>query len=81
MVRRPNATEEGDELPPLDPSSDAAQAIALLEWARQRGFRVGPYLKVGELAFQVRDLRQTEGGVPMKDEGDIFAEHGYEEPK
>lgn len=50
--------DDGNVLTPPEPGSDAANAIYLLEYARKRGFRVGPTLKIGDVVMQVRDLRQ-----------------------
>lgn len=50
--------EDGNELTPPEPGTDVAHIIYLLEYARKRGFKVGPALKVGETTIQVRDLRQ-----------------------
>lgn len=55
-----------DQLPPAKeaapaktPSSaDVASAIKLLEWARAKGFRIGPTLHVGSVTMQVSDVRQ-----------------------
>lgn len=53
--------ESGDPVLSVDPHSDAGQLVALLEWARKRGFRIGPTVKIGAVVAQVEDLRQTEG--------------------
>jgi hypothetical protein len=60
MTRRHEITDEdGNELAPPEPGTDAANIIYLLEYARRRGFRIGPTLKVGETVLQVVDLRQA----------------------
>jgi hypothetical protein len=57
----PEFDDEGGELPVAPRDSDVGQLIYLLEWARIRGFRVGPTVQVGELIVQITDLRQDEG--------------------
>lgn len=53
--------DDGNVLPVPGPESgDVEKAIYLLEYARLRGFRIGPTLKVGAIVTQVRDLRQEE---------------------
>lgn len=77
----PDHDENGDPLPAVSASSDVGQLIYLLEWARLRGFRLGPTLQVGGLIVQVSDLRQTEGRrgpSEPHDEGPWKAA-GYEE--
>lgn len=74
------ADENGNDLPELDPHGDMAKLVFLLEYARKRGFRVGPTVQIGELIVQVRDLRQQEGKASPVDDGDIWAEHGHKEP-
>ena len=60
--------EHGNPLPVLDPTSSAYQLVALLEYCRARGFRIGPYVKIGDVAAQVQDIRQHEGsGVPRSE--------------
>lgn len=60
MTRKHEITDEdGNELLPPEPGTDAANVIYLLEYARKRGFRIGPTLKVGETVLQVTDLRQA----------------------
>lgn len=50
--------EDGNALPPPEPGTDVAHAIYLLEYARLRGFRIGPALEIGVIKMHVRDLRQ-----------------------
>lgn len=52
---------DGNDIIPPPAETDVGQLIYLLEWARRRGFAVGPNVRVGTLLLQVRDLRQTEG--------------------
>jgi len=47
---------------------DVSQAIRLLEYARSRGFRIGPELHVGVVHMQVADLKQAVIGAPTVDE-------------
>lgn len=70
--RKPVTTSDGDALPALPADHDVMAAIHLLEYARSRGFRVGPYLIVGSVKVQIRDVRQEKlenmGGVPERSE-------------
>lgn len=60
MTRRHELLDEdGNVLAPPEPGTDTANAIYLMEYARKRGFRVGPTLKVGDVVLQVVDLRQA----------------------
>jgi hypothetical protein len=83
MAKRPLATDEGEALPMLPADSDLGQLIYLLEYARIRGFRLGPEIQIGNLIVKVDDLRQKlrDPGDPKKPdkEGDIWSEHGHEE--
>ncbi len=76
--KRPPATEEGDELPAIDPKSDVGMLVALLEWGRDRGFQLGPTIQVGAVTVQVRDMR-IDRDKPERnaEETDIFTEHGH----
>lgn len=56
----PEHDEEGRPIGAPTSGSDVAQLTYLLEWARIRGFRVGPMIAVGGLQLQIRDLRQHE---------------------
>ena len=61
-------TDEGDSLSVPDVNSDAGVIVYLLEFARRRGFAIGPMIRVGKIALQVTDLRQaTQGNVPDMD--------------
>jgi hypothetical protein len=72
-------------------NADADAAMRLLEWARRKGFRIGPELTVGGVSMHVVDVRLVRreklvGGIPGDDEDDddeddeatpgILAEHG-----
>lgn len=71
--------EHGNALPALDPTSPVFQLVALLEYARHRGFRIGPMVRIGDVTVQVQDLRQDEGrGVAPPDVGPWTAA-GYPE--
>lgn len=65
--------DDGNALPPPEPGSPVAQIIYLLEYARTRGFRIGPQVQVGDTIVQVLDLRQakamqqTEDAIPDLD--------------
>lgn len=50
--------EDGDPLPQPAAASDLADLIQLLEYARTKQFRIGPMIRIGKIALQVRDLRQ-----------------------
>jgi hypothetical protein len=64
----------------IDPSSDVAQLVWLLEVARQRGYRIGPAVQIGSLTLQVEDLRQEEGRRnPAAGDPGPWAEHGHTE--
>lgn len=80
-MTKPDAIDEhGNALLDIDPLSSAGQLVALLEYGRCRGFRIGPYVKIGELAVQVQDLRQTEGAdMPSVPDEGIWKAAGYEE--
>lgn len=72
--------DDAGDLPQLDPLTDAGQLVALLEYARRRGFRIGPYVKLGSIQLQVQDLRQTEGrGVELPPDKGPWAAAGFEE--
>lgn len=60
----PDADDDGNPLALPDPTTDVGQLIYLLEWARIRGFQVGPMVKLGRLVVQVQDLRAREGDAP-----------------
>lgn len=80
MPQLPDADSDGNSLTPPAPQTDTERLIYLLEWARLRGFRLGPNLQIGDLVVQVTDLRQTEGrgGGGELDEGP-WAAHGHKE--
>lgn len=71
-------TDEGDELPELDMKSDLGQLIHLLEYARRRGFKIGPTVQINQIIVQVADLSQQAGDRPPPDV-DIWKAHGHEE--
>lgn len=52
---------DGNDIAAPPAETDVGRLIYLLEWARKRGFRVGPMVRCGTLILQVQDLRQTEG--------------------
>ena len=51
--------DDGNLLPPPDPSSPVAQFIYLIEYGRTRGFVIGPHVQIGDLIVEVRDMRQA----------------------
>jgi hypothetical protein len=80
-VRPPDVDEDGNPIGAPDPQSDAGRLIYLLEWARLRGFRLGPTLQIGGLIVQVADLRQVEGrGGGERDPGP-WVTHGHTEDR
>lgn len=84
MARKPRAPDVSDDMPaPAQPSDrDVDDVMRLLLWAREKGFRVGPVVRVGAVTAQVADLRQAKGEgagqAPMPDMG-IDAEYGLVE--
>ena len=81
----PEHDDDGNPLALPDPQSDVGQLIYLLEWARIRGFRIGPEVRIGGLGVVVRDLRQTEkrrdpdDTVSNYEKAGPWAAHGHEE--
>lgn len=77
----PDSDDDGNPLALPAADSDVGQLIYLLEWARLRGFRVGPMIQVGDLIVQVQDLRQTEGRHDRDDAPDRgpWAEAGHDD--
>lgn len=87
-------TDDHDPAPPRDPAgavtlpqphpdSPVYDLMFLLEWGRDRGFRIGPHVEIDGLRVQVADLRQGKiEGVVMPDAPtggtDIWRENGYE---
>jgi hypothetical protein len=97
MGRGADMTDDHDPTPPCDPAATVAlpsppadspiyDLMFLLEWGRDRGFRIGPHVEIDGMRVQVADLRQGKiEGVVMPDapgEGgggsDIWRENGYE---
>lgn len=69
MSKRKVLTTDGEALPALAASTSAADvqaALHLLEYARSRGFRIGPAVKVGCVEMLVADIRQ--GKIDMGDD-------------
>lgn len=73
----PDHDEDGNDLVPPDPKSDVGQLIYLLEYGRQRGFKIGPTVQIGNVTVQVQDLRLPE--LRQSAEPDIFEQHGHKE--
>lgn len=49
-----------NDLPTATAADDhISRALYLLEYCRQRGFRVGPVVTVGDVTMQVEDIRQA----------------------
>lgn len=72
--------EDGNWLPELDPNSDLVKIIFLAEWARKRGFTIGPYVQIGNVTLQIKDLRQFADSNHSEPEVDVWAAHGHQEP-
>lgn len=74
------ARDEAGNAITIDPLTPAGQLVQLLEYARARGYRLGPYVKLDGLVVQVQDLRQAEGrGVAPPPDIGPWAAAGYEE--
>ncbi len=69
--------DDGNDLTAPGPDTDVGQLIYLLEWARQRGFQIGPTIQIGNVVVQVRDKRASE--QDREPDRDIFEEHGHVE--
>lgn len=80
-MKIPNADEHGNFLPELDPTSDVAQIIYLLEYGRKRGFRIGPTVQVGNAIVQVSDLSQEReaADASVRAEPTIWQENGHDD--
>lgn len=79
MPRSDLGIRHADELPKLPESHDVHAVIYLLEYARARGFRIGPVLEIGTVRLQVADIRQAmhDGPTPTPAEpGDFFGAAG-----
>lgn len=81
MNTKLDVDSDGNPLNPPDVSTDAGTALYLLEYARVRGFRIGPAIQVGSVTFQVQDLRQTADVKRQAEapESNIWADHGHTE--
>lgn len=78
-TKRPLADENGNFIAPLPPDSPMAQIIYMLEYCRQRGFKIGPNIQVGDTIVQVTDLRQLRESVQGDTaEVSIWKAHGYD---
>lgn len=79
IKRRPFADEDGNIINEPPPDSPIAQIIYLLEYGRQRGFKIGPTVQVGDTTVQVTDLRQLRESVRTDTtEVSIWKQHGYD---
>lgn len=65
-MRKPISDVDGNELPPPPPDSDLAQIQHALLFGRRNDFQIGPYIRIGNITMQVRDLRQrpSQDGIP-----------------
>lgn len=71
--------EDGEPLPQPAENSDVRDFIALLEWARAKGFELAGAVRVGKIAVQsVADARSEKrrARADLPDPG-VWAEHGY----
>jgi hypothetical protein len=74
------AHDESGNVIPIDPASTVGQLVALLEYARARGWRIGPFVKLDGLTIQVQDLRQREGqGIAPPPDVGPWTAAGYDE--
>lgn len=72
--------DEAGNVIAIDPVSSVGQLVALLEYGRARGYRIGPLVKLDGLTVQVQDLRQVEGhGIAPAPDAGPWAAAGYEE--
>lgn len=71
--------DDGNPLAVPDPTSNVGQLIYLLEWARQRGFRVGPTIQIGDLVVQVQDIRQASASHADEPDPGPWRQAGYVE--
>lgn len=62
----PDDPTPDDLIEPAD-SDTLARILWFMEQARKRQFRVGPFLRVGNVTLQVADLRQSQ--PPPTDDG------------
>lgn len=73
---------DGDRVK-LPARDSVVRIIELLEWARRRGFRIGPTIQVGDVIMQVDDLRQAKqegiGFDAGPQDGGVYAEAGLKE--
>lgn len=80
MTRKIDLTDDdGNAFPPPDPGSDVGRLIYLLEYARKRGFQLGPMVQIGDVVVQVRDLALAKRENATVPETDIWKEHGHDE--
>lgn len=83
-MTKPTASidEHGNALLEVDPNSMVGQLVALLEYGRRRGFRIGPFVQIGDVRLQVQDLRQDrdEGrSVELPPDAGPWAAQGVDE--
>jgi len=85
MVKIPDppiVTEDGTEIEPPPKGSPVEQLMILLEWARVRGFQVGPGVQIdadGSVTAQVRDLRAATERGPADDDPGVWRAHGHDD--
>jgi len=82
--KKPPTFDVSDEMPaPAAPGDrDVDDMMRLLLWGREKGFRVGPVVRVGAVTVQIADLRQAKGegaGMPAAPDMGIDAEYGLVE--
>lgn len=65
-MTKPISDFDGNELPAPEPGSDLANLLHVMMFGRRNQIQIGPYVRIGNITIQVRDLTQRpqEGGVP-----------------
>lgn len=75
--------ENGDPVPVPSQDTAVGEAVAaiqqLMEWARKRGYSIGPEVQVGDVVLRIRDLRQSADAKAKSKETDIWKEHGLDD--
>lgn len=68
-------------MPARKPPNSVDELIRLAAWARERGYRIGPVVELGELKLQLQDLRQPgveTGRAPDDVVDDAYSAYGYD---
>lgn len=63
---------------PAAPDDDVTRFIRLMTWARDKGFRIGPFVECGTIKAQIADIRQSKGDLhtPIEPEATVMEEYG-----